>query len=452
MIRKKILLLVLFLYVSVFPCFAHAERLDTIGFEQDLDAAELQDDGGTFAYEGSTVHSGYFAEEFNPSTFYGASMYRFSDSFLVHNKFFRTYFYVKSYPSSINSSSCYTVSGATGVSLIVWGEPDTPSFTSSVMMNSSGQIGLVDNDLNLIGSLSSPVSLNTWHYLEILENGSTGNIELRLDGTSVASASGLTMGFGNSIYWGVDPHDLGSSCADTATMDIIYDDIAINDDSGSYQNSWPGAGHDSFFVPSVAGDSNQWLKTDSSPGDSNNYSLVNSLGNASFTHFVASKTLGNTDLYRMASSSPGDIVPCGATVNTVQVGTWFEGSVNGTNAQFAVEAEKASGGTKSQSAPVVPTVTSVNANSVDIPHNYPLTMDLDPDGSPWTYSTIGTMQAGYLVTTGDASNYARNGYLFAYVDWTPGTCGGGSPAPRKMLLFYGVKVKIFGGKVIIYGP
>jgi hypothetical protein len=81
-------------------------------------------------------------------------------------------------------------------------------------------------------------------------------------------------------------------------MSVLYlDDIAINDTSGTEQNSWPGDGHILMFDANGNGDFSQLTGSDGNSTD--NYLLVDETPPDSDTTYVVGNTTGQKDLYNV---------------------------------------------------------------------------------------------------------------------------------------------------------
>ncbi len=100
-----------------------------------------------------------------------------------------------------------------------------------------------------IGSNSSALSTGTWYRVELsclIAAGAADAGELRLDGTTVASTSGISLSDTVSgemeIGWF---QDTGS------TTNMFIDDVALNDSTGGSQNTWPGAGNLVLLLPTA---------------------------------------------------------------------------------------------------------------------------------------------------------------------------------------------------------
>jgi hypothetical protein len=102
-----------------------------------------------------------------------------------------------------------------------------------------------------IGSDSAAtVTTDTWYRLELYVKtaaGATDACELRLDGVSVASGSGLSLSENQIIRlfmgWVNDAGANGRT--------FWIDDVAVNDDQGATNNTWPGEGSIVYLDPTA---------------------------------------------------------------------------------------------------------------------------------------------------------------------------------------------------------
>jgi hypothetical protein len=223
--------------------------------------------------------------------------------------FFRAYFRVSALPSST-------------VSLL---RPITNRI--SARLTSGGKIQLWnDNAGTQIGSDSSAtIAIDTWYRLELWNGeGGSGAVDdgaLRLDGTTVASFTDLSLGDTSSLW------TVGWLDAPGANTSLYLDDLAINNSTGSDQTSWPGEGKIILLVP-TADSVRDALWTGGAGGTSNLYEAVNNLpptGAASASATDASQIEhaggagGTTDDYEatMTTYSAAGLVS-GDTVTVVQ--------------------------------------------------------------------------------------------------------------------------------------
>jgi hypothetical protein len=99
-------------------------------------------------------------------------------------------------------------------------------------------------------------SQSVWHLIDTrVLIGSSGILQVKIDGIMDASYSGDTRGNGQTvidrIIWAS-----GSSLGQYPTH--FFDDIALNDTTGGVDDSWCGDGHVEMLVPNADGDLNEW--------------------------------------------------------------------------------------------------------------------------------------------------------------------------------------------------
>jgi hypothetical protein len=107
-----------------------------------------------------------------------------------------------------------------------------------------------------LGSPSAALSTNTWYRIECSYriNTSTNDdaFEVLIDGTSLASSTTLNLGTGAIVRFAI-----GSS-AQAHGVNLDFDDIAVNDDQGASQNSWPGSGNVVLCLPISDSQDGSW--------------------------------------------------------------------------------------------------------------------------------------------------------------------------------------------------
>ncbi|HET9613852.1 MAG TPA: hypothetical protein VFP22_03480 [Candidatus Limnocylindrales bacterium] len=118
--------------------------------------------------------------------------------------------------------------------------------TTGVLVVRMANAGTVDK-----GATSAALVANTWYRLEIMQQMRSGSAdddwEFRLDGATVSSATGETLGT-------VAPTGIGygyGTNAPGANYVMYLDDIALNDDQGASQNTWPGDGKVVLLSPTA---------------------------------------------------------------------------------------------------------------------------------------------------------------------------------------------------------
>lgn len=138
-----------------------------------------------------------------------------------------------------------------------------------------------------------------WQLLEISYNTITGVFTVRVDGVVIGSSFASKVFSPNKIRFGV------LSWRSTT----FFDDLAINDSSGSTQNSWCGDGIIHAIIPNGAGSSTQFT-----PNTGANWAAVDDVPYDGDTTYVWSSTSGHKDLYNMTTIS----IPAGSRIVAVQ--------------------------------------------------------------------------------------------------------------------------------------
>lgn len=172
-----------------------------------------------------------------------------------------------------------------------------------IAINNDGSLALYDGDISGTkrGSNSSVLTLDTWYIVQLkVEHNGSPELEARLavdDGTTTPSvfASG-TMTTATNAAW----IDLGM--VDFVTgFEAYFDDLVINNNSGSDQNSYPGLGKLVMARPTAAGDNaataglfssvNESPVTDTVTSSANRIELDNN-GSVADYNMTDSSTLG----------------------------------------------------------------------------------------------------------------------------------------------------------------
>jgi hypothetical protein len=179
---------------------------------------------------------------------------------------------------------------------------DTSAFTTqiaSIELNSDRTLQLRDED-GTIGSVSSAIPLTDFeHYIELKidQTGGAGAsiVEARLDGTVFATSST------RSLSAGILTFNLGGNLnAEAQTQGSWhFDDLVINDSTGSYSNTYPGNGGLVCIRPT--GDSSvAWTRSGTDSGA--NWSQLDETPPNDVTDYVTSNTLDQIDLYTLADT------------------------------------------------------------------------------------------------------------------------------------------------------
>jgi len=152
---------------------------------------------------------------------------------------------------------------------------------------------------------STVVATGEWVRVELrvkVAAGAADEVELKINGTSVITQTGLS----RTDSWPYDCLAIGY----LGSGGVYLDDIAENDDQGSFQNSWPGSGRVVLLVPTSDSQRGSW--TGGVGGTTNLWEAVNNkppIGTASETdtsQIESVDTSGDnaTDEYRGTLQAP----------------------------------------------------------------------------------------------------------------------------------------------------
>ena len=117
-----------------------------------------------------------------------------------------------------------------------------------------------------IGSPSSGLSDNTWYMLSseiIVPTAGSGTLEARLDGSVFATSAAASVGTTGAT----GAFRFGNLVASTAGLKVYTDDVAVNDDQGANQNSYPGAGKVILLKPTADSAIGNWVSPQTTGDD-----------------------------------------------------------------------------------------------------------------------------------------------------------------------------------------
>lgn len=383
-------------------------RLFTSGFELNSATAGVEWDfvASSTTVSTAVVRSGTYAGNCNLA---GAVRY-FQKQFTATSGsgpyYFRTYFYVATLPSAETD--------------LLWLQQSSGSFLhcASIYINTDGTLRLYNYNGSgvkaQVGSASAALSTGTWYRIELKfdKSPATGSqiLEGKIDGTVFATASNLTISNApGTLSVG------GNGAGQTATGNFYYDDVAFNDSTGSFQNTYPGAGSVIHLRPNAAGDNSAFTVFPSG----SNYSNVDDVTPDDASTFVLSTTNGAIDDYNI-DATPG-AVGASDTINVISVGLRFS-AAGTTNPKptFVARAKASSGGTVEEGSTLTASVTSWNTNAVAVPRVYPLTMYDLPGVSTtaWTKSDLDVAQIGVRLTDAPFASLEISA-VWMLVDFTP---------------------------------
>lgn len=372
-------------------------RIFTTGFETNTTASGIEWNGisgGTIT--GTTFRSGGHSYRISGLSSGASERARaqYSSSVSDGPWYFRVYINFATFPSIedrfLAISDSATV--ATGVKIYVTAD-------------STGNFRLYDED-GQIGSASTALDANTWYRLEIeydfTPSAGSDIVRARLDGVEFAGANDRSISSGaNHFYIGGNLNNEAQT-----TGDWFFDDVAVNNTTGSFENSYPGNGSVLYLLPNAAGDQNDWT---------NDYTAVDEFPPDDATTFVASNTLNQISEYNLADAG----LTTKSSIKVVMVGMRFNGAAASANATITPRIKASSGGTVEEGTATTPTSTSWRTND---PANAILNPRLTtynlpgPSNSVWLATDLDNMQIGVRISTANTNN-AQLSTIWAMVEY-----------------------------------
>lgn len=239
------------------------------------------------------------------------------------------------------------------------------------------------------GSASSALATGTVYRVEWKIDSIANVFAFKLEGTDVAGDQSVTIGDIGGSAGGIE---IGLSTALGTVGQVRMDSLAINDDQGSFQNTWVGEQHVIHLHSDSAGDNTAWT-----PLAGNNWDNVEEVPSDDITTYNSETVLNDIDDYNYGASGLGSAVIDVVHVTDRWINPLFIGS-----AKHVLRIKASSGGTVEESAelPAVTIWTMLTGNTE--PKLYPLTLYDLPGASAtaWTAADLDTAQAGVRISTG----------------------------------------------------
>jgi len=234
----------------------------------------------------------------------------------------------------------------------------------------------------LLGASSASLASDVWRLIEVrwqATSTTVGIVEVWLDGNRVINFSGDTtsstvVGL-QTVYLGCSNSVTGAST--TATW-LAFDDIAINDTTGTANNGRPQDGRILLLSPTGAGSSTQFTRGGTDTGA--NWSQTSEVP-PSMTQYVLSATVADRDLYAAA-----DLPVAVSGINVVEELLLVQNSDAGAG---SIGPTIRSGATTSELGPIslTNTVTYVTGR-----------WETDPNTSAaWTAAAVNALEIGATV-------------------------------------------------------
>lgn len=330
-------------------------RLWSSGFELNSNTAGMEWTviSGSPTIQTTTVRSGTYAGQITSLSSGTPKYWLYKYAAAVSNvNFQRFYFRVATLPSAENR--IFVLNNSSDVS--------TPLIY--ITIGSGGALRLYDED-GAIGSASSALSTNSWYRIEtefdISAAAGSHIVKARIDGVEFAAATNRSIGVGAlAVAYG---GNLGSEAQTTGNW--YYDDIAINDNTGSFQNSYPGEGEIIFLLPNAAGDNAGWTE-----GTSALFSAIDEIP-PNTTDYIATHDLLISD-FNLADTPAA--LESTDTINVVQVGVRFSKDDIDPGFTFVTRFKVTPGGTVEEGTGISPTSTTYFSNRTADPRNPALTL------------------------------------------------------------------------------
>lgn len=283
------------------------------------------------------------------------------------------------------------------------------NLSGDIRLTTGGALQLFQRGNTQVGSDSAALSEDVWYRIEMVIEptaAGTGELRGRIDGVEFAGSASASTDSMHTVRWGK---------ASTATAELYFDDIAINDDTGSFQNSWPGEGEIIHLRPNDDGDNNGW-NNGLNPKD---YTQTDEVTPDDATSYISEISDGVTSSFNI-DATPAALEETD-TINCVQVGVVYASVVGGgSSPTFVVQIKSDTGATIEQGTEITPTLTNYRTNATASPRNYSLTLYDLPGASTtaWTKATLDTAQIG-VDTTAAGAKEARVSTLWLLVDHKP---------------------------------
>lgn len=282
----------------------------------------------------------------------------------------------------------------------------------SIKLNSSGNIELHDED-GQIGSDSSVLSSDTWYRVEVEydRTPSAGShvAKARLDGSEFASSSS------RNLSVGIRTVDLGGNLdLESQTQgNWFFDDFALNDDSGEFEDTYPGDGEVIHLRPNAEGDNTAW---DSGTGSSPWYTEIDEVKPDDISTYIEhtfDEEIADFNLDATPSELESDNM-----ISVVHVGHRFELNSAGSDTH-KLRIKASSGGTIEESSNITADSTTWRTYKTSLPR-FPQLVLYDKPGSTtdqWTKSDLDSAQIGVeAVTASDEARITAMWLMVEHVD------------------------------------
>ena len=282
---------------------------------------------------------------------------------------------------------------------------DTPG---TIWLNTNGTLELRNSSGVRVGSASSVLSNDVWYVIEVQSvTTPTCSMAFRIDGASIAS--GATSGAPFSTDQFVIMNAIGT--ANT----VFIDDFALNDSTGSVNNTWIGNGKVALLDP--ISDNTVTNFTGGSAGTTNLWDAVNNTPPTGFDN-TAPGQWSNTSQIKCNSSSTGSLYRANLTTYTSAGVTAPINAIVG----WVCHAEEIATGTKTGAIsltanPVVAGVTFNYGDDLGVIGDYPTGWRWKSVLSESPSVTLGSSPVLQITKTDATTRVAHACRMGLYVDY-----------------------------------
>jgi hypothetical protein len=275
-------------------------RLITAGAELNTltTSVEIAGSGGAaMSVSSSIVKSGSYAYRCNGLSSGVNSFLSFQTTSVLDVAFARVNFYVATLPTAANT--------------VIRLNDGSNNTRARLTIDSTGKLSMPSINTN-----GPTLSVGFWYCIEFRLDRTPASgshqVYCRVNGGNEFGSSALTLSSGFNRFW--VGGNMNATAETQTTGDWYFDDIAVNDNTGSYQNSYPGPGSVIALRPNAAGDVNTFAtQTGGTAGAGNNFGRVNEVTPDDATTFNGSSTLNEEDLFNCGDSG----LPANAIVSVV---------------------------------------------------------------------------------------------------------------------------------------
>lgn len=304
------------------------------GFELNSSTAGIEMDVCGATITTSNVRSGTYAADCTGNPQMGFShQFRTAGASNIH--YLQAYIYVVSYPTYAGGAEPPAFLMLDGAGRVLM-----------LCMNSSGRIELWTNGLLQLAT-GSTLSVGQYYRIAMKYRAATTSnyVTVQLDGVEDIAEISAT-GVGNVEYYRVRG-GFGAYIATSTGGEIIVDDVGVNDDSGSFENTWLDRDEMIHLRPNAAGDNTQWSRGGTDSGA--NWSQVDEVTPNDATDWNLEATVNEIDDYNI-DATPAALA-ADDTIRCVSVGCRVLNSgVSGLRPQGVVRIKASSGGTVEESS------------------------------------------------------------------------------------------------------